>query len=49
MILLSAAMGIDEASNPEFMNGILRKIDKDENGMVWSVCLLVIYTSKHYT
>ena len=37
MILLSAAMGIDEASNPEFMNGILRKIDKDENGMLWSV------------
>lgn len=33
MILLSAAMGIDEASNPEFMYGILRKIDKDDSGM----------------
>ena len=34
MILLSAVMGIDEGSNPEFINGILRKIDKDENGML---------------
>ena len=32
MILLSAAMGIEQASDPEFMYGILRKIDKDENG-----------------
>ena len=34
MILLSAAMGIDEVSNTEFTNSILREIDKDENGMV---------------
>jgi len=32
MILLSAVMDIDEASNPEFMNDILKKIDKDESG-----------------
>ena len=32
MILLSAAMGIEHASDPVFMFGILKKIDKDENG-----------------
>jgi len=37
MILLSAAMGIDEASNPELMNGILKKIDKDESGKYVSI------------
>ena len=46
MILLSAAMSIDKASNPEFMNGIMRKIDKDENGMV---CIIVINPTSMYS
>jgi len=32
MILLSASMGIDKGSNPDFMEGIMRKVDKDDSG-----------------
>ena len=35
MILLSASMGIDKGSDPEFMEGLMRKMDKDNSGMLY--------------
>jgi len=44
MILLSASMGIDKGSSPQYMEGIMRKIDKDDSGMA-SICTICMKNS----